>query len=275
MRRDCSCRGDVIDALDDLKPVELDVWEQLYFLTDARGYDAEGILEDVRKVLGRDPHRYKMLRCMLHSAWYIREHYEEEHITDSIFWDTMGCFRRFLEECRVRTGAPDWDRDWWVWRQLGMVLFRLGTLEYEDRVEDEGIAIHIPSDADLSPAAVDASLEQALAFWPKYFNWDRTNMPFVCRSWLLAPALEDMLDETSNIRSFRKRFRFTGERHGEGEDCLEWLFRVPPDTPYENLPERTSLQRRAKAHLLAGGSIGIGSGVLIGTEGDWGDWTWA
>ncbi len=264
---------DVIAALDDLKPVELEVWEQLEDLSDGN-IDFEALLEDLRQALGRDPHRYKMLRCMLHTAWNTRKHYEERHIPDSIFWDTMGCFRRFLEECRVRTGAPDWDRDWWVWRQLSLSLFRLGSLEYEYRDEDDVIAIYIPSDADLSPAAVDSSLETAMEFWPAHFDLNPDELPYVCRSWLLAPALEDMLDVGSNIRSFRKRFRFTGERHEAVESCLEWLFRVPPDTPYERLPEETSLQRKARAHLLAGGSIGTGSGVLIGTEGDWEDWTW-
>ena len=149
----------------------------------------------------------------------------------------------------------------------------MGALEYEWLDDEEIFAMHIPSDADLSPESVDASLEQAKTFLNCVYLGVQ-DRPIVCRSWLLSPALEDMLDENSNIRSFRKRFRFTGERQEEVESCLEWLFRVPPDTPYEKLPEETSLQRKAKAYLLAGGSIGTGSGILIGTEGDWEDWTW-
>ena len=45
-------------------------------------------------------------------------------------------------------------------------------------------------------------------------------------------------------------------------DCLEWLFRVPGNTPLECLPETTSLQREVKKHLLSGGKIGTAVGVL-------------
>ena len=43
---------------------------------------------------------------------------------------------------------------------------------------------------------------------------------------------------------------------------LEWLFQSPETVRYEDLPEHTSLQKKAKALLLSGGTIGAGCGMI-------------
>ena len=65
------------------------------------------------------------------------------------------------------TGRYEFDRYGWTGRQAGCQLFRIGQLEYEisPRAGRVTIEIHIPSDADFSPASVEESLKQARAFF--------------------------------------------------------------------------------------------------------------
>ena len=201
-----------------------------------------------------------MLACQLLAAAEAHSRWAELGIPENVFLDTMKCFSRFLRETRVRLGRDCFDRGWWTWRQLSMQLFRLGTLEYELLPQCGLVSVHIPSDADLSPESVDISLETARDFLGKFYP-AYTGADFVCESWLLSPELTPFLPVGSRILAFQQRFPLH-ETDSEPMDCLEWLFRVPEDTPLECLPETTTLQRRVKQHLLSGGKIGTAMGVL-------------
>ena len=213
---------------------------------------------ELAELLGDDD--MGMLTLQLLAAAESRERWEQMGIPEEIFLDTMKCFSRFLRETRVRLGRDCFDRGWWTWRQLSMRLFRLGTLEYELLPQRGLVSVHIPSDADLSPEAVDASLETAREFFRKFYP-AYAGADFVCESWLLSPELPPFLPEGSRILGFQQRFSLH-ETDPEPMDCLEWLFRVPENTPLECLPETTSLQRKVKKHLLSGGKIGTAVGVL-------------
>lgn len=233
-----------------------------------------------------DSDKMKMLFCQLECARRIYTKYQAIKIPDKIFIDTMKCFTRFIDECGKKNGRLFFDRDWWVYRQLSMNIFRIGALEYqferrmsckaacvhEEEVqadsecqlyEHEGenvISIHIPSDADCSKQSIDDSLEMAKVFFQTYYP-DYKYTKYVCDSWLLSPTLKDLLSEKSNIRSFSDRFEII-ETDSEAKDCMEWLFQVPADTDYEKLPEKTSLQKRVKKWLLDGGRIGVAYGIM-------------
>lgn len=205
-----------------------------------------------------------MLYCHLESARRAHEKYRAMGISERIFIDTMKCFSRFMNECQVRYGSRYFDRSFWTWRQTGMRLFRLGALEYEmsgKRADGfPNIHMHIPSGADLSEPSVNASLREAEEFFRCYYPaYDGAE--YVCDSWLLAPALKSLLPENSRILAFAGRFDVTHVNEEE-RPYMEWLFQAPDDTPLDDLPERTSLQRAAKAYLLRGGTIGEAYGVL-------------
>lgn len=205
---------------------------------------------------------YKTLLCHLEAARRCRQLYAEDGMGDEVFRATMGCFARFCGECFEKTGSLHFDRGWWTWRQLSRRLFRLGELEYELREQDgvRTVVLHIPSDADLSPAAVDASLQTAREFLARH-RPDYADAPRTCHSWLLSPALTEFLEEGSNILAFQRRFTLT--ETDDSTDYIEWLFRRPFDTPAEELPATTTLQRRVKAMLLErDDDIGAGRGVL-------------
>ena len=114
------------------------------------------------------------------------------------------------------------------------------------------IGIHIPSDVDFSPSAIDNSLASAKHFFATYYP-ELSNAEYRCHSWLLDRQLKEMLNDNSNILSFQYRF----EIFDEGEistDFIEWLYNTRT-TDYDNLPENTSLQRNMKKHILSGGVI--------------------
>lgn len=237
---------------------EIDVY--LRQLTDIK--TAAQAYQSLTTLLQDDPGQLKMLYCQMECARRVYEQYQETHIPDRYFVDTMKCFRRFIEECKAKNGRYYFDRGWWTYRQLSMTLFRVGTLEYEfcTHEGEPVIGIHIPSDADLSKESVDDSLKQAEEFFQTYFS-DYTYNKYTCDSWLLSPALLPLLSEKSNIRSFQQRFHIL-RKDEKDREYIEWVFQVTADTAYENLPEKTSLQRKIKKLMLEGGGVGAAYGIM-------------
>lgn len=221
---------------------------------------------DLERLLQPDPDCWKMLYCQLECARRVFDRYQEKHIPEAVFAGTMKCFARFIGECGKKNGRKFFDRGWWTYRQLSMNIFRLGELEYQfqEYEGEKAIGLHIPSDASLSAAAVDRSLEQAGTFFRTYYP-DFKYRRYICRSWLLSPALRSLLPEQSHIRDFQDRFSIVQE-DWEDMEYIEWLFQSPKGTGYQTLPAATSLQRNGKALLLAGGKIGSALGIMAGLE---------
>ena len=227
--------------------------------------DRETAVESYRHLktlLEEDKDNMKMLYCQLECARRVFDQYQKKHIKDTIYRDTMKCFSRFIEECKKKNGRMFFDRDWWTYRQISMSLFRIGELEYEfQKYEGENvIAIHIPSDANLSKGAVNASMKQAEIFFQTYYH-DYKYEKYSCDSWLLSPRLKPLLSKKSNILSFQNRFHIVRENN-EDKGYIEWLFQVPIDTNYKNLPAKTDLQKKVKEILLNGGNIGSAYGII-------------
>lgn len=230
---------------------------------------AEKSYTDLSHYLQEDKGNRKMLYCQLECARRTYERYQKLQIPENIYIDTMKCFTRFAEECNKKNGAYFFDRGWWTYRQISMRLFRIGVLEYELLNKDgvKRISIHIPSDAPFGKAQVDASLQEVKTFLHQFYPTYETSV-FFCESWLLSPVLKDLLSKESNILSFQQRFQIT-KVYPEPKDYLEWLFQCSDGviygkeaTVYEQLPENTSLQRKAKQWLLQGGTIGVAYGEL-------------
>lgn len=201
-----------------------------------------------------------MLAYMLDAALLSREKYRAAGIPESVFTETFRCFSRFVREHKKDFGEYGFDRYRWTGRMLSLVLFRIGTLEYEttDEGGSEAVFLHIPSDADLSAPSVSRSLAQAdeflRAFAPRY-----ADAPRKCHSWLLAPALGQFLPQGSRIAQFRKRFRI-GEVFEDDRSYEGFLFGGA--RAVEDYPEDTSLRRAVKAYLSAGGKLGAACGTL-------------
>jgi len=216
----------------------------------------------LKTIFQEDEEHLRMLYCQLECACRIYEKYVEKNIPVNIYIDTMKCFTRFMEECKKKNGRMFFDRGWWTYRQVSMSLFRIGALEYEFKEynRENVIAVHIPSDADLSPASVSQSMEQAEKFFKAYYS-DYQFCKYTCNSWLLSPVLKPLLSRESNILSFQERFDII-EENQDDKEFLEWLFQAPADTEYSNLPSVTSLQKRVKTLLQNGRTVGSAYGIL-------------
>lgn len=250
---------DVLDRLPDLSGDE--TARDLACRLTERGR-AEEAFREARAYLAPDPDGFRMLALQLDAAARLHSVYRARGVPDEVYFATMDCFPRFLEETRRIDGRPAFDRDWWTWRQTSMLIVRLGALEFELHTTRDGerfVSVHIPTGADLSPAAVDDSLSRARAYLAAH-EPAFVDLPFVCHSWLLSCELYPLLSSASRIRSFADRFAIRPT--ADPSELCRWLFSVPSDTPSRDLPEDTSLRRTVKARLLAGESFFDGFGRL-------------
>ena len=211
-------------------------------------------LLQTQTVLGEDSDGIKILSCMLKASVDAYSIYQEKGISDDIYFATMKCFPRFVDETYRMTSGWSFDRYWWTTRQAGCHLFRIGELEYEMKhIEDNtAVGIHIPSDANFCPSAIEQSLRDAKKFFSMYYP-SLCGAEYRCHSWLLDRQLRGMLGDNSNIVNFQSRFEIFNEGEASSE-FIEWLFNTKT-TDYTTLPENTSLQEKMKKHLLSGGVI--------------------
>ena len=226
---------------------------------------AEKAYHHLVNCLGKDSDNMKMLMCQLVCACRDYDRYKELGISDEVYFDTMRCFTRFLGERRMRTGEILFDRGWWTYRQVSMVLFRIGELEYEltNFEGKDAVSIHIPSDAAFVPENVEVSLRLAADFIQRVYP-EYAQAEYFCESWLLSPRLAELVKETSNIRKFQKLFIIKKDMP-EDTEYMEWMFGKEPGTSLEELPENTSLQIKTKELMKNGGNRGAGVGILTKT----------
>ena len=147
---------------------------------------------ELQEILGEDENRIKILTCMLRASANLYDVYKENGISDEVYVETMKCYTRFISETYRMTGKHYFDRYWWTARQAGGHLYRIGELEYElKRLDDKQVIdIHIPSDADFSPKAVDESLRMTKEFLRMYYP-EMSVCDFTCDSWLLLNSLKE------------------------------------------------------------------------------------
>lgn len=209
----------------------------------------------------------EFLRISLRMAMDCRAEYQRMGIPDSVFLDTFSDISVWEEECRNRTGHPGVAESGWISRHLSLAIFRLGRLQFEPIALQEPLSldgfqipagqlalnVHIPKLGPLLPEETAASYRMAERFF-------RGVPPlFLCASWLLSPALEQLLSPTSNILAFQREYRIV-RLLPESRQAEERIFGEILDEP-ENYPEETSLQKAAKRHLLSGEKLASAFGV--------------
>ena len=258
-------------------------WETLEPLVEGlqRPLEAEKAKNDLYALIGDIDQRHHGLAgmCVFAAAMYgTAKRLNALGISREVLLHTCSCLRLMSEKYRDQFGVFGFDRGFWVWRQSSGIIFRLGSLEYEYlpalsrqaaewtglRAGEPALSIHIPTGTDLSRKALDDSYAQAHAFYrehPEVCFAGKQPQGIVCHTWLLSPALRTFLGENSGIRRFAEDFRLChADENGDGYKYF--LYLAGKDVPLEDLPERTSLQRAVKKHVLTGGKIGEGFGVL-------------
>lgn len=218
-------------------------------------------VKELQTLLGEDPHGFKILWEMTDIICnYSYGQYKERNISDEIFLATMKYITRFMEWDRKHQGEYKFTQAHWFPRELAVIEYRIGALEYEfiDGEERE-IGVHIPSDAVFNRESVLESLKDFVKFRDQYYpEWK--GVPFVCDTWMLAPAMEELLNDTSNILAFKHLF----ELDIISEDATWFMGFLFPghENELETLPENSSLQKKAKEYMLSGKKIGVAKGHI-------------
>ena len=204
----------------------------------------------------------------------LKERYDEKGISEEIFETTVKDFRYQMQGCKQKRGIVGTECADWCMGFIQMTRFGLGRFFYEIikfgyEYEKDGIVltpdtkvlnVHIPASGEpLSPELAIESFKRA-----KEFYREEIGEPFACKcsSWLLYPEHEHMLDHSSNIYRFMKMFDVFDYGIKKNNSDIPRIFGTCEMRP-EYLPEKTSLQRAYKKHLLAGGKTGYGVGVLF------------
>ncbi|MFB9235511.1 acyltransferase domain-containing protein [Plantactinospora siamensis] len=182
----------------------------------------------------------------------VRGYHREHGVADADSWVTLADLGRNLAVDRRMDGEGWPVMQSWLTLHARGGLYELGRLQHQRG--DGDIGLHIPESGPLTPAAIDASLDRARAFFPRHFPDERYSA-FSCGSWLLDPQLREYLPEDSNIIRFQRRFELEPDEEPEGIDAdvevRRFVFRSLT-TPLDRLPRRTALQRAVVDHLAAG-----------------------
>lgn len=221
----------------------------------------ESAEKELQTLLSPDEKGVKMLCAMLKAASVSYEKYLKAGINEQVFIDTMKCFTRFTNEFKSQKGYFGFDRSFWTGRQLSLCLFRIGELEYETTVTDDGknvIYMHVPSDCDLTDEKVDFSLVSAKAFFEKHYPRYAAS-EYRIHTWLLSSSLKLILPQTSKIIQFQKRFDICEENPSDGYKF--WVFGDSNVKP-EDFAEKTTLQRGIKRYVLKGNVMTEAAGIL-------------
>ena len=214
-----------------------------------------------------------LLVLALYLRWAMDTHFEYaiRGMNWDIFFDTFKDFTIWTHAFTKETGRPGIAQWAWCGSSIKLQLFRLGRLQFrsgaleqdvvlgEDRYEagTPVLEVHIPAGEPLTPEAVEESLGRAQWFFRTYFR--REHELFTCRSWLLSPALRELLGEDSNILQFKNRFELYGT--DPARQAEERVFGKILEDPAD-YPEDTALQRDMKRYLLAGNRVDMGCGII-------------
>lgn len=127
------------------------------------------------------------------------------------------------------------------------------------------LEVHITLGERLSTDSCRKSLAMANDFYARHFP-DQPFELFTCQSWLMDPQLSALLPDKTNIVRFQKLFCFF-PKNFENTDVYRFAFDVY-DIPADlsTLPERSSMHKALKAHLLKGNSILSSGGFILKEE---------
>jgi hypothetical protein len=125
---------------------------------------------------------------------------------------------------------------------------------------DAVLSVHIPREGKLTHELCGESLSLAAEFFSTHYPEKRFRA-FTCSSWLLDPQLQLLLDESSNLVQFQRRFSLF-PLLGTDEGLYRFVFHCDP-CEIRSLPEKTLLQRNLKQFMTAGGHMRSTGGYIL------------
>lgn len=220
-------------------------------------------------------HEYtaELLMCICLSK-KAKEVYESKGINMEYFHGNMLDLKYKLEECKLVYGivgsfVVSWFDNYFYAKRFTMGRLQFELISFGDNYNKDGrvltpeskvVNVHIPRTLKpLDEKSCDEAFLLAKEFFKDEFEGE---IPFYCYSWLLYPENKNILPETSNTYRFISRFEITKTEIDKNLNNLWRLFDTMERDP-KKLPEKSSMQRAFKNHLLNGGKMGVSAGVFF------------
>lgn len=200
--------------------------------------------------------------------------YKERGIDEKILLDTLGDIVLWTNVWSEVKGEMYLGELEWLRCHMRLRLFRLGSLEFISKKSpyacpelglekgDNVLDVHIPAGADLSPEAVKESLELAKEFYAKHYP-EFEFKHFICYSWMMDTELSKLLNPDSKILKFQNMFTLVKSEEKENYSALKYLFKW--NTARHNIRNAvcsSGFAEKMKSHILRGGKLNIGVGVM-------------
>jgi hypothetical protein len=217
--------------------------------------------------------RFLQLYVFLAAVPHARRLHAERGIPDDVSIATLQDVALSVEWFRRRNGRPGFNSAFWMAQHFQCGIFLLGRLQFNFshvvfdpgpnavfKKDDPCLGVHIPALGPFTPAACDESFARAREFFPKHFG-DRAPLRVAtCASWLLDEQLAQYLSPDSNIIRFQRRFMPVADWEEPGnDDVIRFVFGyIPPSL--DDLPQTTTLERAAVAHIRSGRAWKIRNG---------------
>lgn len=129
--------------------------------------------------------------------------------------------------------------------------------------DDPVLHVHIPRKGSFTKEDCRDSFVRAVEFFKTYYpDWPYTAI--ACVSWLMDPQLRGLLGESSNLVKFQEWYHPYPVKSGD-ESIYTFVFRCEK-RELDQLPEHTSLQRKMKDFMRAGGKFRLGGGFMLKEE---------
>lgn len=206
------------------------------------------------------------LRLLLELAADCEKEYQRRGISRQIYVDTFRDIALWNENCKKAFQEWGIDEICWLRFHVCLEVFTLGRLSFQKikLMEDipqlglfkgqDVIEVHVAQGNPLQIAECMDSFQRALTFY------HHDHLIFWGESWLLNPALNDLLAKDANILRFQNIFTIYAMEKTSRQGEMR-VFGFVSDH-VEDYPEITQLQRNLKAYLKEHGSFGMGKGIF-------------
>ena len=217
--------------------------------------------EEFNRTVPNDDNGLTVLKLYLHWLPEMKARYDALGIPQDIYENNLTDITLWCDDFTTKNSLPGIAQWRWAGKSLRLELFRLGRLQFEPIALEEAVVlngrsfsagtpalnVHIPAGEPLDPEACLASFHQSENFFPRYLG--KAYPLFICSSWLMAPALKEVLPPSSRILQFQSMFETLSTQPNRQAEERVFGFLAEDPTTY---PENTSLQQALKSYLLSG-----------------------